>query len=433
MAAHYNVAVRVRVLRRLLWVLGFGCLWLPVCDDPPLRTEAYLQDVTARSAVVAMIAPAPVQLRCDVLTEDGVSVAAVTSAGERRRHNLQIAGLQPATRYRYQVVGGQGEVLSDGDFCTAPEDDAARVRFAFVGDSGGQPWWVWLQRAPLFHLPARWQWLPTDAEVTQIGARIAAYEPDFLLHLGDVVYPNGKHCHYSSGFFRPFADVLRRAPVYAVLGNHDVMEADGVQFLANFKLPAADVTGDGRMFSMAWGPVRIVGLDCNPYFGGGLFGPEHPAHAFLRHELATRTEPWIIVATHFPMRSGSRQMDRGDLLVSMLPMLQEWGASLYLSGHDHCYQRFGGGLDGSLPLIVSGGGGKSLYEVRPHPRAAVLQPQYHWCAVEAGAGMLTVRAHSVEGALIDTVQVPLSTGEALERIRLTNPGRAGRIEALARR
>ena len=34
-------------------MLGFGCLWLPVCDDPPLQTSAYLQDVTTDSAVVA--------------------------------------------------------------------------------------------------------------------------------------------------------------------------------------------------------------------------------------------------------------------------------------------------------------------------------------------------------------------------------------------
>lgn len=414
-------------------MLGFGCLWLPVCDDPPLQTGAYLQDVTTTSAVVAMITAAPTELRCRVLDDQGAEVAVASGDGPRRHHALRISGLQAGRHYSYRVLGAGDRPLDAGDFSTAPEDDAAPVRFAFVGDSGGQPWWVWLQDAPILYLPARWQWLPTRSEVTEIGARIAAFQPDFLLHLGDVIYPWGRNAHYSSGFFRPFGEVMRHAPAYAVLGNHDVMDADGVQFLANFHLPDAGVTGDGRLFSFARGAVRVIGLDCNPDLGGTLFTAEHPAYALLERELAACTEPWIIVVTHFPMRSGSRQRDRGDLLVSMLPMLQKRGVSLYLSGHDHCYQRFGGLAPGQLPLIVSGGGGKSLYEVHPHPLAAVLQSQYHWCGAEVADGRLRVRAHSLQGDLIDTVEVPLPSGEALQAIREGNPGRARRIEALAGR
>ncbi len=414
-------------------MLGFGCLWLPVCDDPPLQTSAYLQDVTTDSAVVAMVTATPVELRCRVVDDQGGEVAVVSGGGPRRRHALRVSGLRPGEQYSYEVLTAGGEPCDAGAFRTAPNDDAAPVRFAFVGDSGGQPWWVWLQKAPLWYLPARWHWLPTRSEVTEIGARIAAFRPDFLLHLGDVVYPWGWNAHYSSGFFRPFGEALRHAPVYAVLGNHDVMDADGVQFLANFHLPDAGVTGDGRLFSFARGPVRVIGLDCNPDLGGTIFTVEHPAYALLERELSTCTEPWVVVATHFPMRSGSRQRDRGDLLVSMLPLLQARGVSLYLSGHDHCYQRFGDAATGQLPLIVSGGGGKSLYEVRPHPLAVVLQSQYHWCGAEVADGVLRVRAHSLQGGLIDTVEVPLPAGAALEGIRAGNPQRAGRIESLAKR
>ena len=425
--------MRARTVRRLLWVLGFGCLWLPVCDDPPLQTGAYLQDVTATSAIVSMINPSPVRLRCRVVDDQGAEVGVVDSGDARRRHALRISGLSPGAHYRYQLLDQAGQLRDEGDFRTASTDDAAPVRFAFVGDSGGQPWWVWLQDAPILHLPARWQWLPTSSVVTEIGARIAAFQPDFLLHLGDVIYPWGMHAHYSSGFFRPFGEVLRHAPVYPVLGNHDVMDAGGMQLLANFQLPDAGVTGDGRMFSVAHGAVRVIGLDCNADLGGTLFTAEHPAYALLQRELRTRTEPWIVVVTHFPMRSGSRQRDRGDLLVSMLPLLQSGGVSLYLSGHDHCYQRFGGMAPGDLPLIVSGAGGKSLYEVHPHPRAAVLQSQYHWCSAEVTPERLRVRAHSLGGDLIDTVDVPRLAGEQLEAVRKINPGRAQRIEILAGR
>jgi hypothetical protein len=106
--------------------------------------------------------------------------------------------------------------------------------------------------------------------------------------------------------------------------------------------------------------------------------------------------------------------------------------SLYLSGHDHCYQRFGGTDDPTgdgVPLVVSGGGGKSLYEIRPDARY-VLESCYHWCSAEVRARVLTVQAHRLDGTLIDSLVLPLPQGPALERLRAANPARAARIDAL---
>ena len=44
--------MRTRWFRRGLWLVGFGCLWLNVLDDPPLWTEPYLQDVSGDGATV---------------------------------------------------------------------------------------------------------------------------------------------------------------------------------------------------------------------------------------------------------------------------------------------------------------------------------------------------------------------------------------------
>ena len=66
-----------RLVRRGLWLLGIGCLLLPLFDDPPLQTGAYLQDVTQDSAVVAMVTAAPAERSLAVRDADGneVSVA----------------------------------------------------------------------------------------------------------------------------------------------------------------------------------------------------------------------------------------------------------------------------------------------------------------------------------------------------------------------
>ncbi|MEZ6038212.1 MAG: metallophosphoesterase [Planctomycetota bacterium] len=421
--------MRTRWFRRGLWLVGFGCLWLNVLDDPPLWTEPYLQDVSGDGATVAVITAAPAVARVVVMDAAGERIAEVQDEA-CRRHALRVGGLRPGAEYRYELSldGGPAQV---GRLRTPPAEDSEPVHFAFVGDSGGQPWWVWLQRAPILHLPARWRWLPTRSAVTRIGAAMAASEPDFALHLGDIVYPAGLHAHYSTGYFRPFAELGRNAPVYAMLGNHDFLDVAGLQALQNYPGPSGELTGDGRCYSFAWGAVRVIVLDLNT-----SYRPGHPCEAYLVDQLQRSAEPWIVVASHFPMLSASRQGDRADLRRFLEPTLEEWGVSLYLSGHDHCYQRFGPSEAAPVPLIVSGGGGKSLYAINKDPRiagrAASLASAYHWCDVRVLAGRMQVQARGLEGEVLDEFELQLPGGDSLERLERRNPARAVRIRALAR-
>lgn len=426
----YNPAVRVRWIRRALWLLGFAGLFLNVLDDPPLRSGAYLTEVTPDSATVARITRSPAKVVARLTDAAGQAVGAEVVSAGRRRHLLQFPGLRPDTTYQYEIeVDGATET---GGFRTAPTSDAAKVKFAFLGDSGGQPWWVWLQRTPLLNLPARWGWFPDRAALTGIGRRVADYRPDFVLHLGDVIYPKGLHAHYFSGYFRPFGDLLRSAPIYALLGNHDIMDARGQQMLANLRPPAGRATGDGRCYSFAYGPLRVLMLDFNLDRSGERVEDGHPAFEFLRAELDSCSEPWIVVASHFPIRSASRQGNtRADLMLKVMPLLRERGVSCYLSGHDHCYQRFvtSGDVVG-LPLIVSGGGGKDLYDVRPDKHAAQLRSAFHWCSAEVEGASMVVSAHGLDGELIDRVVLELPVAAELERLRSAQPVRAKRIDSL---
>lgn len=418
--------------RGSLWLLGFGCLWLNVCDDPPLHTGACLREVTSTGATVATIAAADCSAQLRLFGPDGALLQEVAQPSPRRRHALRVEGLRPGTEYRYELRL-DGEPFEAGRIRTAPEGDNAAVRFALCGDSGDQPWWVWLQRTPLWHWPARWGLFADSAAVTQVGAAIAAWQPDFLLHLGDIVYPKGLHAHYMSGFFRPFAEVLRNAPVYAALGNHDVMDCGGLQALANLGGPVGELTGDARCYSFARGPVRIVVLDANSF---GLRDPElpqHPVFGLLEQELVSATEPWLVLAMHFPIRSASRQRDRPDLLKWVLPLAERWGVGLVLSGHDHCYQRFGRPEAGEVVLVVSGGGGKDLYSVHPDKKAVVLRSAFHWCTVEREEAVLKFRSHGLEEPLIDSFEVPLPQQAARAWLAREGAARLRRIEALEKR
>ena len=89
------VKIRPRTVRRLLWLAGFGCLWLNVLDDPPLRTGAYVQNVTTDGATVSRVLAEPRAQRLVVRDESGAVVAEVESPAQRR-HALRATGLIPA-------------------------------------------------------------------------------------------------------------------------------------------------------------------------------------------------------------------------------------------------------------------------------------------------------------------------------------------------
>jgi phosphodiesterase/alkaline phosphatase D-like protein len=144
------------LLRLVLALLGLGSLFLPLLDDPPLQSGAYVQDVRATSAVIAMVTATPEVLHAEVNdTEDGRPMPVAEPVGAVRRHLFHVTGLKPGAKYAFRVFVEFKWAREEGSFRTPPADDKAPVRFCAFGDSGDQPWWVWLQTSPLFYWPAR--------------------------------------------------------------------------------------------------------------------------------------------------------------------------------------------------------------------------------------------------------------------------------------
>lgn len=399
----YNGAVKAK----LLVGLALLSLLAPSQPEPPLRTGAFLQDVTvtsakicwigARGEVALTVTPAPTG---SVPGGSGVAVAAPSVRLRRvaERTVAEVTGLVPAQRYRYEAsVAGVPAADLSGSFVTPPADLQARVQFAVVGDSGGLPWWINFSRSPLVGALARADWLPADANPSAVGRLVAEHAPEFWLHTGDVIYPRGEHRHYGVGFFAPFAAALRHAPVYPVLGNHDWDWELGRALLSNFELPTDTLGGDEQFFTFAWGPVRVVALNLNRSIG------LEPGLAYLERALASAREPWRIVVEHFPPWSASNQGDRRDLIDGLVPKLQALQVDLLLCGHDHVYQRFV--PVGDLHIVCTGGGGKSLYELKPHAKVAKAEAVYHACFVAADQRALTLRALATDGREIDRLEV----------------------------
>jgi 3',5'-cyclic AMP phosphodiesterase CpdA len=295
-----------------------------------------------------------------------------------KRHAVTLSGLRPGSRYYYRVAGAQ----KTSSFRTAPEEPDSGFSFAVVGDSGtGSK----AQRA--------------------VASLLERMQPDLILHTGDVVYPKGDDADYDPKFFAPYRRIIDSVPVFPCLGNHDVETENGAPYLENFHLPRNDLESAGRYYSFDWGNAHFVALDSELYYDDEGGDPERQK-AWLERDLGETRQPWKFVFFHRPPYSSSEH--GSDLLVreDLEPVLARHGVDLVFSGHDHDYERTVQ-IKG-VTYVVTGGGGKDLYEAGESEWTAFSASAHHAVHVRVDGERLRLEAvESNDDVVIDRLDLSL--------------------------
>jgi hypothetical protein len=257
---------------------------------------------------------------------------------------------------RYRVKIGK-DLIREAMFRTSAPPDKS-VRCALVGDMA--------------------QGRPHQREVAY---QINLQRPEFLVALGDIVYPTGRvnqYMHYYWGTYNNAAEagVKSGAPLmagvtfYPVLGNHDigaklakVPDALGAYY---FFSPPKNGPGEGPWVTPLDGTeaaiagLRAAARDSYPYMDVYSFdnGPAHfvvinvnpkmdlDAPVFrkwLRDDLDAARDRWKFVCYHMPAFHSSRQHYVEQQVRPLNPLFEEMGVTMTFAGHVHNYQR-------SLPL-----------------------------------------------------------------------------------
>lgn len=352
----------------------------------------YVLNVRPDAAVVGAVTPSATALTLRWGEVDGPLDGQAVEAAPTTVHGLEATGLRPGRTYRY-VLEGVGE----STFTTAPERDAPRVTFCALGDSGGTD----TERGPIIDdADAVLEEVQgTAGDENQQGevskALRSMSRPDFVLHTGDVVYPDGSPERYHEGYFTPFASLISSVPVWATLGNHDLKTGNGSPLLERFLPPRNGYQPDGRTYSFDWGPVHVVCLD--------VMSSDHaegsPQLRWLEQDLAATDRPWKVAFFHAPAYGASRHGDSESIQRGVVPVLARGKVDLVLSGHDHIYARF---FPASGPTyVVTGGGGKSLYEVKSDDRLAYAESVFHYVEVVVERSSLRLTAIDARGRPFD--------------------------------
>ncbi len=325
---------------------------------PTLTRGPYLNNGSTTAVTVRWRTSAPT----DSVVAYGPSAAALGDAvripGSRTEHAVRLTGLSPDTRYYYAVGANGAPLVGDATYSvvTAPATPRA-TRVWVLGDSG-------TANANQRHV--------RDAYYAAAGTR----PTDLWLMLGDNAYVDGTDAQYQAAVFDVYPTMLRSSVLWATLGNHDGHSADSATqtgpYYDIFSLPTTGEaggvpSGTEAYYAFDYGAIHFVCLDSYD----SDRSPTGPMLTWLRNDLMATTSEWIIAFFHHPPYSkGSHNSDAEGELIAMrtnaLPILENFGVDLVLSGHSHSYERsyyLNGhyGLSTSLaaPMIVNHGDGRT--------------------------------------------------------------------------
>jgi hypothetical protein len=220
----------------------------------------------------------------------------------------------------------------------------APLRFAVIGDFG-----------------------TGDQNEADVADLVKSWNPDLVITTGDNNYPDGaaetidnnigqfyhQYIYPYQGAYGEGADINRFFPS---LGNHDwnTVDGDGMPYpyLDYFKLPQRE-SGNERYYDFEWGPVHFFALDSDSREPDGV-GRSSAQAAWLQSRLSESTAAWKIVYAHHPPYSSGLH---GSIEWMRWPFA-EWGATAYLAGHDHLYERL---VIEGFPYFINGLGGGNIY------------------------------------------------------------------------
>ncbi len=319
-------------------------------------------------------------------THDGRVVA----RAETGEHNhVWLDGLQPDTEYRYRVEvdgrpWGEGALLDwsveeatlvdaggryDNRFRTFPSVDAnVPVTFAVLGDFG-----VGIVDGRLDGVR---QLLVAGALERAIDTRAVR----LVITTGDNIYlghqdtagTGNEDDEWYSSFYQPYRYVLNRVPFFPTVGNHDAGDSessdDRDQLTDNLfldhrfrpEVEAGSASLDPGLFYRFQVGANLeficidtsiaTGMDVEHYF-------DDPAHSrWVEETLRGDGARWRIPFSHHPPYcAGPEHTNTPGMVERLVPLFEEAGVRLVLSGHEHNFQY---AVVNDIHYVVSGAAGK---------------------------------------------------------------------------
>lgn len=315
-------------------------------------------------------------------------------------HAFRIPNLEPGTRYRYSVatLHPDGTESVSGPFPFRATAASGPVRIAVFGDSGAG-----------------------SSGQFAVARAVAASGADLVLHAGDVIYPAFVPDLADTRLLSVYRNQMATTPFAFAWGNHDLYYGSS-HMRAVIEPPTnsepaevhrAEGTHPEAYYSFDIGDVHVAVI-YQTILSQYAFRTNSAQYRWLDADLAATRKPWKIAIAHHPIAtSGGHRFtdynqnglpDWQEYAEVLVPLLNRHSVQLYISGHDHTFERF---LPrNGLHPVVTGGGGTHLYFLRGWDSAsAQLHIIHHFTQLDFNGNTLDIRAQLPDGRLLDRFQI----------------------------
>ena len=266
---------------------------------------------------------------------DNLADSIVTDAGwmvadEGYMHIVDITGLQPNTRYYYQV-GQSSKRRCDriSSTYTAPEP-ATPYRIFTISDIHGN---------------AKSNWSGMQSLICKLDANIAIFNGD---HVSDV----GADRLWNSYFFTPGEPFLACTPIMSSAGNHETGVPATKRWSSCYDYfwqfshgESEDSITDPRgeaYFHFPYGNADIICININGDKSSPRFLPGSQQYKWLDETLAASTAPWIFIFGHVGIYTTGYHGQWSAEPKRIAPLLEKHAAAgkriIYFCGDDHSFE-----------------------------------------------------------------------------------------------
>lgn len=232
---------------------------------------------------------------------------------------------------------------------TVPVADPEDFQFILAGDTGMNS--------------------PEEYLVSSAISRSDLFPSEFLMLLGDVIYPAGGEGDYALGLLEAFRHYNQ--PILAVPGNHDWYDnlAAYERFFLSGKIRTESAQGyhwqcpklpNWFYYFDPGESLRVICLDTG--LAGEMRENRMAQLTWLDALLADSRDKKVIVMMHHPLVSLTARSHERGLQKLLMHRFQAAGVKAVFSGHDHNYQHhWTGANDGGMHHIINGAGGATLH------------------------------------------------------------------------
>ena len=256
------------------------------------------------------------------------------------------------TTHRYASAGEYNAVLavSDGHGGRA----SASARISVSGGSGGG------ETVTVFAAGDIATDNNHDAETARLIQNRAPASGEWCVFaLGDLAYPNGTYREFVN-YYEPTWGAFKNR-TYPVPGNHEYHTRNAAGY---FRYWGARAHGPNGWYKVTIGDWSVYAINSELSIGSGS-----SQYQWLKGELSRDNAQCSLIIDHRPRYSYGPHGNK-DWMDDVWDLFYQHGGELFLSGHDHTYQRFyplndRGTQDDSHGVVqfVVGTGGADLYDL----------------------------------------------------------------------